>query len=135
MVTKEKTTKPRKRTKKATSEVTPKVVPEEYKDADGTSKLPETKFWKWKALHGAMALHIITHQKAKDDFESIVARSLELSKLKQLMASSKAELALANNEYVQLLKEIEEATGLDLKKCSVDDQNGKIFELDATSEP
>jgi hypothetical protein len=102
------------------------VVDPLYLDPDNRYRLPDNKFWQWKALTHELELNLLKHLKAKEDFENLVQKTPHLVELRGQMAAAKAENARLAREMQAFQNEIAEATKLDLKHCVIDDKTGVI---------
>lgn len=110
--------------KPATTE--PEAVDTAYIDPDGGYRLPRDQFWKWRALEADIQLQFMTIQKSKIEFDAILARHPELSHLKRVIAGAKERMNARVKEHKDFQAEVEGLTGLDLKKCTIDDVSGRI---------
>lgn len=118
-----------RRTRSKPQPPSPKVaagVSTSYLDEDGIIRLPRDQYWRWRALDREIRLQLTIQQKAKMQFDAIVAARPELMELRRVMADARRDMNGALRDYEVFKKEVEEATSLNLRLCAIDDVTGRI---------
>lgn len=101
-----------------------------YLDADGI-RLPEVQLWRWRALMAELAQYELRGELARKDYEALIARTPALVALRDVIAGAAAARTTAARAYQALQTEMAQACGgIDLSKCSIDDESGRITVLD-----
>ena len=97
-----------------------------YIAEDGTYTLKGLMFWRWRALDADIQRLALLHAKAKREFDEIVSKHPVLNHLMAERNGAKAQMVGVGQEYADLLKEVSEKTGLDMKTVAIDDKTGRI---------
>jgi hypothetical protein len=91
--------------------------------------------YRWRALRAEHETAKVAYQLKVKEIDEFLLKSPTYQQLELARVQAKAEAARAGQAYNDLVAELSEKTGLDLRGCSIREETGRISILDEKGRP